>query len=222
MAGTLTEPRPIPGRPWTPFTPVRGDLEPLKTPWHGPERSFNEVVASRRSAVGAPVSWPDVGNLLWHLTRQTGPSGTGRAGVPFERRAPPSAGGLHPFHFVCLMADEVGAKLYERSSHGFSRLLTGPELAHTLNAAAVRAVTGDHVGCTVRFIADAGMVEAAYDDAESLLLREAGCLLAFTCLFAEQLELAACPLGFLGQDIVAPLGFDPDRFVSLGGVLLSR
>lgn len=202
--------------------PLRGDPEPLAAPWYGPARTFHEIAANRRSIIGGPIGWAEVGNLLWHLTRPTGPSGIGRAGLPVERRAPPSAGGLHPFHLVCFRAGDVGAKLYEPGSHSFAPLLTDPERARDLNAAAVRAVTGADVGCTVRFIADAAKVAAAYEGAESLLFREAGCLLAFTCLFAEQLELAACPLGFLGQDVVAPLGFDPTKFIALGGVVLTR
>jgi hypothetical protein len=139
-----------------------------------------------------------------------------------ERRAAPSAGGLHPFSLVCLNAGEPGAKLYEIGAHRFLPLLGEASLVHEVNARSARAVTQVNRGCTVRFIADAGLLFTAYSDAETLLLRDAGVLLAMACLFAEQLGLAACPLGFLGQDLVEPLGFPTDRFLAVGGVQISR
>jgi hypothetical protein len=205
-----------------PFVPATAEPESLSAPWYGPERSLHDVAASRRSAVRGPVQWADVGNLLWHLTRQTGPSEQGRAGLCIERRVPPSAGGLHPFSLVCLSADELGAKLYEVAAHRFLPLLGDGVLMQEINAESVRAVTSVNRGCTVRFIADAALINAAYSDAETLLLRDAGVLLAMACMFAEQLGLAACPLGFLGQNLVHALGYPEERFLSLGGVQISR
>lgn len=80
---------------------------------------------------------------------------------------------------------------------------------------------GRVAGCTVRFIGDASKVDAAYTDADSLILRDAGALLATLCLCAEWLGVSARPLGFLGDEIVQQLGFPASRFVGLGGVQLS-
>ncbi len=52
-----------------------------------------------------------------------------------------------------------------------------------------------------------GQSIAAYENAGSLILRDAGCLVLTLCLCAEWLDLAACPLGFLGEDMVSPLVF---------------
>jgi hypothetical protein len=53
-------------------------------------------------------------------------------------------------------------------------------------------------------------------------LRDAGCLVSTLCLCAEWLDLAACPLGFLGEDMVSPLGFPQPRFRAVGGVQITR
>ncbi len=168
------------------------------------------------------MAWADVGNLLWHITRQTAPPHFGRSGLRVEHRVPPSAGGLHPFSLVCLSAEEPGAKIYDVGAHCFLPIVGDYTLLQRLNTLAVSAVTGTNRGCTVRFIADAELADAAYANSETLLLRDAGALVAVASLFAEQLGLAACPLGFLGQELVAPLGFPDHRFLSMGGVQISR
>jgi hypothetical protein len=65
-------------------------------------------------------------------------------------------------------------------------------------------------------------VVAVYENADSLILRDAGCLVSTLCLCAEWLDLAACPLGFLGEDMVTPLGFPRPRFRAVGGVQITR
>jgi hypothetical protein len=135
---------------------------------------------------------------------------------------PPSAGGLHPFSLVCISAQEPGAKLYDVGAHRFLPLLGDGVMMNEINAQSVQTVTSVNRGCTVRFLADTSLVNAAYADAVTLLLRDAGALLAMACLFAEQLELAACPLGFLGQNLVQAIGYPGERFLSLGGVQISR
>lgn len=223
LAGILIEPQPRgPGARWPPFQPPTGGAEPLQPPWYGPDRSLHDVAACRRSALRGPIAWPDVGNLLWHVTRQTARAEKGRSGLRVEFRATPSAGGLHPFSLVCLNADDHLTKLYDAAAHCFRPILGDKLLLQQVNAQAVKAVIGNNRGCTVRFIADTALADAAYVNAETLLLRDAGALLAVMSLFAEQLGLAACPLGFLGQEIVEPLGFPPDRFLSIGGVQISR
>ncbi len=51
----------------------------------------------------------------------------------------------------------------------------------------------------VLFLADAAKTEAAYDDAESLIWRDAGTLLATLHLAATASGLGFCPLGVLGH-----------------------
>lgn len=222
MAGILTEPRPrTPPRQWQPYEPVSIGCEQLGEPWLGPPRAFTDVVQSRRSADAGPVSWAEVGNLLWHVVLPTGLSNLGRAGMAVQRRAAPSAGGLHPIQLVCV-GDEPGpARLYDGEKHAFVHLASSAE-AHSRNAADVSDLLGRASGCTVRFVADFWKAEAAYTDPETLILRDAGALLATVCFYAEWLGLSARPLGFLGADFVPALGFPSPRFVAVGGLQLTK
>jgi hypothetical protein len=208
---------------WEAFQPASLETEPLGRPRSPGPRDFADVIRSRRSRLAGPVAWSRVAELLWHAAGSNGYADSGRAGLPIEWRVSPSAGGLHPVRLVCINDDaDFRPRLYNSVDHAFHILDVDGEDIAAKNAAAVAAVVGARRGCTVRLIADIGKVAAAYENADSLVLRDAGCLVAIFCLCAEWLDLAACPLGFLGDDMVSPLGFPQPRFRAVGGVQITR
>jgi hypothetical protein len=219
----IEEPRPRaePGA-WAEFLPPVIGSEDLPVPPRDPGRAFGEVLQGRRSRIGRAVGWERVGDLLWHANRATGDASLGRAGLPVARRPAPSPGGLHPIGLVCINQGGDFPRLYDPVRHRFHALKVDAREVGARNAAAVNAVVGKHRGCTIRFVADLAKVSAAYQAPESLVLREAGCLLAVHCLCAEWLGLAACPLGFLGQDLVETLGFPAGRFLAAGGLVVGE
>jgi hypothetical protein len=181
------------------------------------------VVRARRSELAGPIGWSHVAELLWHAAGSKGYAHSGRAGLPIEWRASPSAGGLHPIRLVCINDDaDYRARLYNSIDHAFHVLDVDGKNIVAKNTSAVAAVVGAHRGCTVRLIADITKVAAAYENPDSLVLRDAGCIVATLCLCAEWLGLAACPLGFLGEEMVSPLGFPEPRFRAVGGVQITR
>lgn len=214
-------PRAEPGR-WADFMPAILGTEVLPVPRPRPGRPFADVLNARRSRIGGAIGWARVADLLWHANRATGDVSVGRAGLPVARRPTPSPGGLHAVRMVCIDGSGDLPRLYEPSGHRFHALDVDARGVGARNAAAVAAVAGAHRGCTIRFIADLAKVSAAYRAPESLVLRDAGCLLAIHCLCAEWLGLTACPLGFLGQDLVGALGFPTDRFLGVGGVQIGE
>lgn len=132
----------------------------------------------------------------------------------------PSAGGLHPIHLICI-GDEPGApRLYDNRRHAFLHLSSSVDV-YVRNAADIEALLGRTTGCTIRFVADLAKAQAAYTAPESLVMRDAGALLATMCFYAEWLGMAARPLGFLGDDLVPALGFPAGRFVGVGGLQLT-
>lgn len=133
----------------------------------------------------------------------------------------PSAGGLHPCSFVCVDERERRVVLYDAVAHGFRRLRADHSSLLVLNNAQLMQMLGTSTGVTVRFVFDRSLADAAYANAESLILRDAGALLATISFLAEWLGLSACPLGFLGDDFVRLSGLPGDRFVGAGGIQIS-
>ena len=206
-----------------PFKPKVLSRELLPIPRTAPSRDFLDVLEARRSAVAGPIGWLAVGELLWHSIGVKGFADTGRAGIRVESRPYPSSGGLHPISAVCISTDSAEApRLYDPNDHAFELLDGGAEDIVATNAKELAAVVGVSRGSTIRFVADTEKVGAAYENYDSLLLRDTGCMLATICLCAEWLGLRACPLGFLGQSLVSAFGFPSPRFRAIGGVLVSR
>jgi len=158
--------------------------------------------------------------LLWHVVQPTGRSSLGRAGMTVERRSAPSAGGLHPIHLVCIRDEPDTPRLYDGRRHAFLHLSSSTDV-YARNAADIAVLLGRSSGCTVRFVTDLAKANAAYSDPESLVMRDAGALLATLCFYAEWLGIAARPLGFLGDDLVPALGFPAGRFIGAGGLQLT-
>ena len=219
----IEEPRPrTPPITWEPFTPEVSEWRYPDIPEPPAPRDFGQVLRSRRSTVGAPVSFDAVAALLWHAAGTKGHAPAGRAGIPIEWRASPSSGGLHAIQVICIGPPPADrAILYDPIHHGFGDLKGPPQTAFVEHAAQLKTLVGRAPGWTLRLIGDFSKIGAAYENAESLLLRDSGCLIATICLCAEWLGLHACPLGFLGQTLCAPLGFPPDRFFAVGGVHLT-
>ena len=222
MAGIRTdEPQPrSPALAWSPFAAPVLRVEELARPASSPRSLFSDVLETRRSRIGRSVKWNQIADLLWHAAAERGTAETGRAGLPIRWTNSPSAGGLGCISIVCIPDDGSPARLYEPIGHRFLVLAADPAQIRDTNREEVRAVTGADRGCTLRLIGDWAKISAAYENAESLLYRDAGHLSATLGLCAEWLGLCACPLGFLGNAILPLLGLPATHFRGAGAVLI--
>ncbi|MBD3833025.1 MAG: hypothetical protein IE910_06730 [Brevundimonas sp.] len=222
MAGHPTEPQPNATGGWSPFEWPTEAPEPLPTPWPGADRLFADVAWSRRSAIGESIGLEPVGNLLHHLTKDAGAGLVGRAGIPIQQRITPSAGGLHPYCFMCIGDRDRRVLLYDPATHAFMPLAVPHPDLYELNHREVSAILGSVPGVTVRIVIDADKVFAAYRNPETLILRDAGAILPVVGMLAEWLDLLACPLGFLGSDFVEQMGLPAGRLAAVGGFQISK
>ena len=166
------------------------------------------------------MTWSQIADLLWYAAAARGTAETGRAGLPIRWTNSPSAGGLGCVSIVCIPDDGSPAKLYEPIGHRFLVLAADPAPIWKANRDEVRAVAGADCGCTLRLVGDWAKIFSAYENAESLLYRDAGHLSATLGLCAEWLGLCACPLGFLGNAILPILGLPDAHFRGAGAVLV--
>lgn len=221
MAGILTDepvPRAEPGA-WSEFWPSAARIETPPPPTERPQRSFWDVLQARRSAIGGPVTFQQVADLLWYAMAPT-PMGVGRAGLAVEHRPYPSAGGLHCIRLLMIDSESGHVALYEPVGHRF-HALDVPGVVE-MNDAEVETLVGRKGGCSLRLIADLQKAHAAYQAPESLLLRDAGCLMATVALCADWLGLEACLLGGLGSSIVAQSGFPDHLFSGAGAIQITN
>ncbi|WP_162180713.1 nitroreductase family protein [Sphingobium sp. DC-2] len=190
-----------------------GPLQLLPRSVRTPDTAFIDVLKTRRSGVGGPLGINDLSALLWHSTglRSRVP---GRFGVPAESRNCPSGGGLHPIKLLVLPLGDGISGYYDDRHHGVGPVQT---IALAANRESISKILGHGHGTTIQFAADKALLDACYDNAGSILWRDAGALVATMCLVATALGITSCPIGRVGDDIVAATGV-MEGFVGAGAV----
>lgn len=185
-------------------------------PAEAPQNDFFSTLAARSSIAGGPLDERDLAALLWHSTFLRYRGTDGRFGT-WESRSAPASGGLHGIHILCLPLDARHVPgVYDDERHG----LRSPHpmaRARELNAASVAELTGARSGTTIQFVADQARYRACYDNAETLVWRDAGAMLAVVTLVATGLGLASVPLGRHGDAIVELAGIG-NGLLAVGGV----
>ena len=188
-----------------------------------PEIPFHKVVGMRESRYPcSPCSDDELGSLLYHASAFRQANGTGRAGIMTYRRAPPSAGGLHPIDIVVVSSDPAIVAIYDPMSHSLRHLEVDTSAIAQRNKQELAEILGEgaSLSTTLLFLGDSEKVHCAYENAVSLLWRDAGALLAIFGLYAAALGILGCPIGRLGYGLVKELGFPEPRFVPAGAMVV--
>ena len=189
----------------------------LGVPREHPRTLFRDVLDSRHSCRAlTPISFELLGALLWHAARTRAT----REGDEWEKRAAPSAGGLHPIHLLVLPSDRDDVLLYDPLSHSLQKLAGANALDVVQLRAEFHEVVPTARGVFLVLAADGERTRSGYTNPDSLVWRDAGCLIATTQFVASWLGLGSCPLGVLGGgvvDLVAPSGgLTPAGVLALG------
>ena len=181
------------------------------------EQSFAEVLERRRSDRDlGTLPQAQLLELLWHSARTRDKD---CAGGP-EHRAAPASGGLHALDLLVIEPpdeviwryDPVRSQLTELASVKRDELLKACRIVREgAGRGAVQATL-------LIAAADAPRYQAAYQNADSLLWRDSGCLLMMVHLASTWLGLGSCLLGVLGGEIVATI--DDGHSLHPAGVLM--
>lgn len=182
---------------------------------------FWEVLRRRRSTLGTgPVSTQDLASILWHATLLRGRQPATPSFPAWESRVAPSAGGLHVISLLCLSLDDQQlAGIYDPDRHELIGLASANmEEALRANRKSVGEICAASTGTTLQFVADVERAEAAYENGESLVWRDAGALLAVIALVADALGFAATPLGRVGETVIRAAGLPKPRWRAVGAI----
>jgi len=193
-------------KPWRPPTTSVSFLD-----WEpGPEAGFRSVLEQRQSVRQLGVlPRAKLGTLLWHAARI-------RSNERREDRPAPSAGGLHPIAIVVLEPPFSRAQLYDPLRHALGELAG---LDQTNLEAASRPIVEilSAPSTVILTLANFQLSEAYYSNSESLVWRDAGCMLATLHLTACWLGLGSCLLGALGNGVASIVS--PDGIVCGTGAI---
>lgn len=194
----------------------------LPKPECTPSTSFAEVFSRRRTRRSFGVSSEsDISNLLWHASKiletRVEPSG-----FVWSHRGSPSAGGRHPISIVVLQLGATGQEpeLYDPLGHCLCRLELEDARPLEAYAALIRSIIGTTQGTCLCYVADLARSATKYRHCESLVWRDAGCLLATMQLVAEWHGLNFCAVGPTGEPFVSQAFGCPDRLRGVGACVI--
>lgn len=132
--------------------------------------------------------------FLWHSAR-TRSSYRDASGRCYQSRPAPSAGACHPHDLLILQPSgrRPPAHIYDARAHALAEVRVDPRTLRNLHNR-VRQSLPLQKGTLIWVIGHPNRTERYYWNAESLLWRDAGALLAIMALAAEALQLALCRL----------------------------
>ncbi len=188
----------------------------LKLPVPDGHDQVMSLFAGRRSA--RCFDAPTLGSLsalLWS-TCACQESAETSLGFAIERRGAPSAGAIHPVHVLLCDPAESRVSRYNGKRHALQ--LLDVAWPHDL-IESCRSVVPSDTAWIVLFVAEFGKTAAKYEDAFSLILRDAGVLQGVMAVAAEALDMSFCLLGLTGDPWVSSLS-EEGKLRGVGAALL--
>jgi SagB-type dehydrogenase family enzyme len=194
-----------------------------------PSRPLADLLRERRSDSHLdPLDRRDLAALLYRAAR-TIDEGTGDDGGPWIHRPAPSAGGTHPFDLLVLAHDvsdlAPGAYCFAPWSVQLHRAIVPVAYIATLTAAVVAATRrATPPPAAIVLVANVERTYRRYPQGLTLLLRDAGALLAVLHLVATDLMLASTIVGTAGHRPDGPGAVDGEMptVVDCGALALGK
>lgn len=171
--------------------------------------SFASLVHQRQTRYGfGPLSRQDLGVLL-ALTCKVKALGSCNLGFPLSKRPAPSAGAIHPIHVILHIPEMPVLYRYDPYAHALLELRCGVDTEQLRRA--MNEIVEVESGVLLMFVAEPGLTCSKYENAASLIWRDAGVLQGYFSMAAEYMGLHYVPLGVTGEPWVR-------RIVDKGGV----
>lgn len=127
----------------------------------------------------------------------------------WQHRPVPSAGGIHPIDIlVCKPYDaSFGLYWYDSLNHQLKQVNPISPDAFKALVVSIKEVLDPQFGTALLYAADFAKTSSRYINGESLVWRDSGVLVGFTCIASVALGLSCCPLGpTFDSEIAAVLG----------------
>lgn len=182
---------------------------------------FFEVLHNRRSEIGlSSLDKMELGTLLWHSAKVSG-THVQQDGYILSQRPSPSAGARHPIDLL-IVSPAVSALMcyYNPFEHVLYELLLPDQVFQGFIDHVNQNVSMENA-TLIWMIAHPQRTMAKYNNAESLIWRDAGALLQCIQMVSTALGLCSTPLGTLGLPYINQL-FENTSTFSCGGIIISK
>lgn len=200
----LKNPRPrAEPRQYMPVGWANSPLVPLPDVFLPDTPSFAAVVQTRRTRYSFSRLSIEQLAALMQLTCRVRATLSSALSFPQSYRPTPSAGAIHPVHVVLHSPGDAAIYRYDNIEHGLRQLDTSLDVMALREA--MHEVIDAPNATLLLFVAEPGMTESKYENAASLVWRDAGVLLGMFAMAAEALSLNFSPMGVTGEPWVSQL-----------------
>lgn len=175
-----------------------GEIRRLAAGAHSAMPPLSQVLEERRTMRQFELLDDDhLAGFLWHACRSR-ETWASDLGFDLEFRATPSAGAIHPIHLIINQPGDPRWWLYQPNGHFLVELTAASLKLEGLREQSQRVVDAPQATLLL-LVAEPSKTLAKYQDACSLIWRDAGALLAVMALTAHGMGLNFCPLGTTGE-----------------------
>jgi SagB-type dehydrogenase family enzyme len=193
----------------------------LPTPTIFPSVSFVDVIQNRKSSREfRELSTEQIGNLLW-LACKVKDTVIDTTGYILTRRPSASAGARHPIDVLVSspMLDVSTMYYYNPFEHSLNKLSLDKEQINALIAHANEAIQLKDAAI-FWFLAHPLRTESKYDNAISLIWRDAGALIHSIQLACTLYGINSCAIGTLGEPYISNMFLKSGNVWSAGGIVI--
>ncbi|UEG51393.1 SagB family peptide dehydrogenase [Mucilaginibacter daejeonensis] len=181
---------------------------------------FGKVITNRRSTRKFnAVMLTQLSQLLWY-TAKVKNLHLQENGYILTHRGAPSAGARHPIDIIVYnstMFHREHFYYYNPFDHSLNLIMNevviAPFIIH------INKIVNIGRGTLLWFVAHSQRTNSKYENADSLIWRDAGALINSIQLTCTALNLSSCPIGSLGEPYISSFFADPDVF-GAGGIII--
>jgi len=190
-------------------------IPPIATP-------FDEVSKVRKSArFFKSVTVEELGTVLWYSAKVKS-TFLKKNGYILTHRGTPSAGARHPIDIIILNPNfliENNFYYYNPFEHSLNQLNSPFSGMTTLFTGHINKIVEINNATIIWFVAHVNRTAAKYENAQSLIWRDAGALINNIQMTCTAIGINSCPIGSLGEPYISNF-FNPQPGVCGAGGLL--
>jgi len=183
---------------------------------------FWDVLKNRRSSREFQrLSLNEISKILW-MSAKVHKLNVQDNGYILTQRPNASAGARHPIDIIVLspiLNSSVSFYYYNPFEHSLNKLNLEDNFIQQLRIH-VNSILDVNDSTIIWFIAHPSRTEAKYDDAVSLIWRDAGALIQTIQLVCTSLKYNSCAVGTLGEPFISKMFSKSGRVFGVGGIVI--
>ncbi|RZL06161.1 MAG: hypothetical protein EOO89_24765, partial [Pedobacter sp.] len=180
-----------------------------------------ELISARKSGRSfLHLELEQLADLLWYSAKSI-ETFCNDKGYVTSHRSSPSAGARHPIDLLIHRPQVGGLEYYNPFEHSLCALGLEEEIVLQF-IGHIQVSMPDQSGTLIWFLAHPNRTTAKYENADSLIWRDAGALIQSIQLTAAAMGLGSCAIGTLGEPFLSMMFDQNATILSAGGIIVGN